>query len=420
MVCMLCLSCTVESETTGFTAEIETAANSILIENDDGSVAVSPDGQFLRQNGIYLSFANQVLKENPNGSARLIEAARLNSQAFDQTRYPQISPSVLLNEEGQPLARIGVSQILFSNGQFQAEKNSLRAGEIEALASYLIQANQMVADAFNLYFDAERHERIARAAQLLEAKFAELETQSMHRVTGGVGDNTEVATFSLRKLSARSDFLDNQARQKQAFDKLAKLTASYILPAKPPSLKPVKPSSEAPEVVLLMAQAAAAQSQVDLQRARRRPSFSVETFVDQNLASGESNNGATIGAGLSVPLGFRNQLGVEAAQVGLEAIAADLDAKRSDLALEISDLRNSIARVRAQIPTLKELAKVSKERTIGFEDQFLSGAVSIEEAVSVLETFNRAQTDLIEAEIEVLRTEVEIARLQGQLLPPAN
>ena len=103
-----------------------------------------------------------------------MNAARLTSQAFDQTRFPQVSPSVLLNEEGDPLARIGVSQILYSNGQFKAEKESLRAAEIEVLGTYLVDANQAVANAINPFFDIERFQKLADAAKELEGRFARL------------------------------------------------------------------------------------------------------------------------------------------------------------------------------------------------------------------------------------------------------
>ena len=277
------------------TSPAEAAAIQLIREEDDGSVVVTPDGAFLERNPTYKTFAARVLSTNPTGGQFSVEAARLSSKALDQTLYPQFRPTVSVDENGDPLGRVGITQIIFSNGQFQAEKGVLRAGEIEAVAEYLISANQRVADGMSDYLEIDYYRQLARTAEQLEAKYAVWVDQAERRVAGGVGDETEIATFKLKLLEAQADAQVNRANQQLAASRVrGDLTAGLALPSTPPKLQSIAPSYEAPEVVLLLAQMAAAESQIDLERSRRRPSLSIDAFTERNLATGGSDDGISL------------------------------------------------------------------------------------------------------------------------------
>lgn len=401
-------------------SQAEKAAIPLLQEQEDGSLTVSPDGAFLYENHTYRAIASRILQTRPVGGASIVEAARLRSRALEQTQYPQFRPTASLNQDGDPVARFGVSQIIFSNGQFQAEKGSLRAEEIRALAEYLISANQRVADGITVYFEVEHFEQLAQTAKELESRYRVLVDQAERRVTGGVGDETEIATFKLKLLEAKSDVQTNQLNGQLAEAELRDLTADFPLPATPPLLQAVAPSFEPPEVVLLLAQIASAESEVELERSRRRPSVSLEAFSESNLNTGQSDDGLSLSVGVSVPLGIRNDLEIEAAKATKDALEADLKAAQSDVARRATQLRARVRSETTRLDTLRDLVAAAKKRLDNFDEQFLSGSVSIEEAVSVLETYRRSRDQLTDARNEILKAELELARTYGQLLPNPN
>jgi outer membrane protein TolC len=415
--CVFCFLAACSSETGPAFSVPERAAQQISTELEDGGLQVTPDGGFLNANPTYRAVATSILTTNPGGDAKLIEAARLQSQALDQTLLPQFRPTASVNQDGDPVARLGVTQIVFSNGQFQAEKGALRAGEIEAIATYLVSSNQRVADGITAYLEVDFFSRLTETARDLEMRFQTLVDQAERRVSGGVGDETEIATFRLKLLEAQSDIQTNRANRALAEARLRDLTAGLDLPATPPAMQTVPPRAEPPEVVLLLAEVAAAESDLALERARRRPALSLEAFSETNLSTGTTDDGLSLGVGVSMPLGLKNGLEIDAAEARLTALEAELATTRADLAREVAQLRARIDSETARLAVLTRLVTAARERTDDFEAQFLSGTVSLEEAVSVLDTYRRSQDQLTEARNEVLKAQLDIARIFGQLMP---
>jgi outer membrane protein TolC len=395
----------------------EVASKPLLQEDAEGALKITPDGVFLASNPAYGPFARRVLETSPLSGPSSVRAARLSSQALDQTLLPQFTPTASINEDGNPVGRIGISQIIYSNGQFQAEKQTLRAGEIEALAGYLIEANQRVADALLIYAEIDFHRQMAGITGKLEAEYAELTAQAERRVSGGVGDQTEVETFKLKLLEARSDTQESRANQRLAEAELADLTAGLAMPTQPPVLRSVSATSEPPELILLYAQSDATQGSIASERARRRPSFSLEAFTERDFETGDTDDGVSIGIGVSVPLSLRNDLEIKAAEAELDGIEAEIVTTRQDIQRRIVQFQASIQRDVGLIEILSDLVNLAEARVDSFEEKFLSGAVSLEEAVSVLETYQRSKADLVQARDDIFSARVEIARTYGQLLP---
>ncbi|MGI9394080.1 MAG: TolC family protein, partial [Boseongicola sp.] len=96
---------------------------------------------------------------------------------------------------------------------------------------------------------------------------------------------------------------------------------------------------------------------------------------------------------------------------------ADLQTTRQDIKRRADQLRASIQRDAQRLVTLRDLVASAETRLSKFEEQFLSGTVSIEEAVSILETYHRSRDQLAEAQNDLMKAKVEIARTNGQLLP---
>lgn len=395
----------------------EDAAAVLSRETDDGAITVSPDGAFLEANKTYGGLASRVLANNQTGGDLALRAARLNSEANRSQLFPQVQPVASIDQDGSPVARIELSQIIYSNGQFQAERDVLRAAEIEALAQLLLDSNQRVADVIGDYIDINFFRQSAGVAGELEKKYANLVNQAERRVAGGIGDDTEVATFRLKLLEAQSDRQENAANQRLATQRLNDLTQGATLPASPPAIQNVAAKSVPPELVLLYAQSAAAQGRIAQERANRRPRISLEAFTGRDIRESESEDGVSLGVGFNVPLGVRRGLPVEAAETEFLALQAEIETTERDLNREVSQLQATIQSDRAQVNTLRELAKTAENRVKNFDEQFLSGAVSLEEAVSVLETFKRAELDLVQTRSDILRAQVEIARINGQLMP---
>ena len=398
----------------------EIAAEQMIQESEDGTVAITPDGDFLAANASYHQFAKRVLETSPLAGPSAVQAARLNSKALDQTLYPQFTPRASVNQDGNPVARLGISQIIYSNGKFQADKQTLRASEIEALGSYLVDANQRVADALLSYAEIDFHRQLAGVAAQLDAKYTGLVGQALRRVNGGVGDQSEVETFQLKQLEAQSDFQDSRANQLQAEAETAALTANLSMPARPPRLTSVPSKSAPPEMVLLYARADAARGKIASERAKRRPSLSLEAFSERDFRTGTTDDGLSLGVGVSVPLGVRNDLEIQAAEAELAGVDAELITSRRDIDRRLAQLRSSIQRDTQQIGVLSELVAAAEARVESFEEKFLSGTVSLEEAVSVLETYKRSKTNLVQTRNDIFAAQVEIARTNGQLVPSAT
>ncbi len=398
----------------------EAAAEVLTDEAEDGGLLITPDGAYLAKNKSYAAFADRVLQTSPLAGPDALRAARLNSEALRQTLTPQFTPSAGLNQDGDPTVRLAVRQVIFTNGNFQAERDVLRAAEIEALANYLIEGNQRVADALLTYAEIDLHRQLAANAQKLEGKYQDLVNQSETRISGGVGERSEIETFQLKLLEARADFQENRTSQLLADDRLRDLTAGLDMPRRPPALTAVAPNSEPPELVLSHARIAAAQATVASERARRRPTVALEAFTEREVLNDITNDGASIGVGVAVPFGFRNGIEIEAAEAELDAAEVALTTSQRDIARRLSQLKTTISRDRQQVGVLRELVAAAEARVDGFDEKFLSGAVSLEEAVSVLETLKRSTTNLAQTENDIFAAQVEVARIQGQLIPGAN
>lgn len=414
----LCLAaCTDQSETVE-SSEAEIAFKSLSSEGSDGSVTVSPDGSFMAQNTTYRGIAETVLTTTSAAHTLRLDAARLRSRALEATLFPQLTPTVSVNQDGDALGGVQLTQLIYSNGQFQADRDVLRAQEIEALAQYLIDANEVVSEAINAFLDAHYYQQLAKVSLGLEETYRKFVGQAKRRVSGGVGDDTEIATFELKLLEARTEFQEFQASRAQALSEFASLTGGEGQAGVPPEIKPAAPTFETPAVVLAMAQMESSRAELDVERARRRPTISLTAGLTQNLSNGDFDDDIRLRTGLDVPIGVRgNRLDLEASQADFAAASVALQQARSDAVSDRAELEATIRREREQIPTLLELVRVAEDQVEKFDAQFLSGSVSIEEAVSVMETMKRSKTNLADARHTILTSQIEIARLNGQLLP---
>ena len=396
---------------------IEQISEQFVTETESGGVVVSPDGRFFDKNPLLEDIAIRVLTTTPPSGVHDVSAARLRSKALKQTLYPQLLPSLALNEDGEAVARLGVSQIIFSNGQFKADKELLKAVEVEALASYLIEANERVAEAIDAYLDIHLFTQQAEVSKSLEGRYRRLVSQAEQRVSGGVAHGNEASSFQLRLLESRSDFQESINNKILAETQLAELTNGVDAPGFPPPIQLVDASSMPPEIVLSIAENGLAQGSLDVERARRRPSISIEAGANVDTLTGDFEEDASIGVGVSVPLRLRNNYDIEAAIADVEASEAALANSREDVETRLVQLYESIERNRARITPLTDLVHFSKKRVDEFDEQFLSGALSLEEAISILETYSRSKFSLIEAKNNIMRDQLEIAQINGLLIP---
>ena len=392
------------------------AADRILAAHTvESEAVVAADDSFLAVNNTYGDIASRVLSRRPLGSIMTLQAARLNGDAHDRERLPKLTPSASVQEDGDGVVRLQLDQTLYTSGSFQAERRALNAATASATVEHLIAASTRVADTILLYLEATQHAQTADVHESFETRYAQFVSQARRRLDGGIGDRTEMATFELKWLESRLQKERSLADARVARAQVRELTGGLSLPEVPPDITLVAPRSEALDILQLYAVRAETRAQRDRVRSRQYPTITLEAYAEKNLADGRLNDGVSLGVGVPVALGFRNALDVKAANAELGAVELEIESTRRDLESTLAQINARIARDTSQRELLKELLAASAARVSGFDREFSSGTVSFAEAVSVLETYKRAQLDLLANDYGVRRDQVELARLSGQL-----
>lgn len=391
--------------------EIADASRETLSKNE-----IERSSQFAQQNPVYAKITRLILENNPPASLFDLARIDLERQAFGKSLYPTLTPSGRVSSDGTPLLEVGARQVIYSNGRFRAGAQSLRADEVAALARYQIEVNTASADGLGHYIDIAFNNRLITLSSVMIGRYQSLAEQSQKRIRGGVGDESELASFQLKLLEERAELNEGQAMRGRAQASLSRLTGGEVFSASPPRIKlPLEAVGEPPQVLRALARREQAVSTLQVAQARRRPELALEARSGIDISSGDLTSDVGLVVGVELPIRFGDDLTLAANRVAIDASAASVASSRRNVDARLAELTTDITGAQRRLFDLNDLVNFTGGQLDTFQDRFLSGAISIEEALSLLGTYKRTRFSVIETQTVILRSQIEIAQIRGYL-----
>lgn len=411
--------------------------NSVIQEAEEANTRVSQRvAEFYQRNPDYERVARAVEEANINAGFYNLEAQKLLSAANVQKRFPQIRPSISLDQNGIGVARLLVDQILFSNGRLKAGKIILNAQEAQAIAQYRMEANENVAQALVAYLDFVRYRETVAAADEVLSFYRRFEEMALARVEGGVANRTELRLFELKRAQAAAEKKEFIAELRRANTELELLTESefevegysridfasdYQDVDGDTSLIKNDPILYTPEYRIALATLNERIAERKMAHAERIPELKLVGGFglgsSQGLLSNNSLSFARLVFDGQNALNWGENLELDAREAQVLAAEATVEDRRRQINIALKSQNALIDSLVEQLDAKSGINDLAQQRAESFSEDFLAGAVGLLEVVSVLETVKSVKFEAISTEYLLHVTEVEKAAAIGVLGP---
>ena len=377
----------------------------------------------------------ELLAQAQSSAPRLAEAEAGVRQAQGLARQAAARPNPTASVEMEnfsgtgPYRGTGVAETTFSvglpielGGKRGARVAAGRAG-VDAARARLAQARADYAiELAAAYAEAEAAERRVTLAQ--ESLTLAEEDLRAARALVEAGKEAELRSLQAQAgvTSARAALDAARTARASAFARLTAMAGSpalftalaeNLLPRPTPAnLERTIDALSVPAVVAAQAEREAAARRVRVERTRAVPDVTVSAGVRR--FSGDDSRAVVAGISAPLPLFDQNRGNVNAAQGELLAAEARLNAARLDAEAELRTALFQVeaagTRVAAAVETEATAAEAYRLTRIAYE----SGKSPLVELTNARRALAEARTQTIEAQLQRLRAEAGLARLQGR------
>lgn len=415
----------------------DSAASSVELTQSDFKSEIQIDSTFYQKHPVYKDIALAVTRAGHSPSFHLLEANRLRNDAAIQDRLPQVTSELSITESQTTQARINIEQILIGNGRFSARKRILNSREVQSVADYEIETNDQIAEALLALISAVHQKRKMDAADVFIDLYSQFLQMAYARVRGGVANRSEVRLFELKKAQAESNKREYESECIRHKVKLRALTELNFTDEQLDALKndpwlhqSATPMYAGPDIrstpQFKLAQSVVQQKigELEEEQASRRPQLSIIGSVGKEW----TNDGSELDLDSETRLSFQytrplfwgqNKM-VQSFRNEVTAANAELLESQRDIRIA-NDIQTALLEnYLKQLDSKREVAALAEGRSLRFAVDFKAGAVTMAEAVSILETTKSVKMDLLETLYAARSTELENARLLGILGPLEN
>ncbi len=364
--------------------------------------------------GVYSSIVNAALTKESFAEEALLRSSEHALSAHKQELFPQIRPGASVNAEGDTVLQLNVDQVLYDSGHHTAGRKILLSQQSAAKANYRIEQNDRATRAIASYIEYHRIGSIQKITKEIVAIFQRYEKQSQDRIYSGIGDNSESDLFQVKKLQAETDFETLGSEKFAQEQEFKSLTGTPMVLKKPVRLGVMKEFHNSPDLALAKAEQEEAVGNLELDDANRKPRISLNGNVGAATDRfDEENMDLRIEVSVNQPLtwGYNHALAssrsdVDASNIRYDKAVRDNRDKVKKLLLELKRAEGSLKR-------LSKLERAANARVKGFNEQFLAGKASINEAASIIDSYKQIKTNLKETEFRIFVIELEIASISG-------
>lgn len=385
------------------------------------ATTITTNKKFYTDNEVYREIAEGVARRGRLSSEYQVIGARYNHEAFRRSILPQITPVASVDDIGNVIGRLQIEQVIFDGGRFRAGGRVLDAEQALAFADYAIQYNERVGVAIDAYLQQDMYRALADVSNDISARYQKLKSKAQQRLDGGIGRKSELSLFELRQFEAEAEQARDIAELEAVKLRLTKLAGKSFDDPPPMMVFEGEESAVPPMVARAVAESQRAAGELHSERAERLPRISLRGSVgsgtNQGLGFDDRVNSFSAGVQLSRPLSWGRDFGLKAAAAEARAARAVVEEARYDAEVELNTLNLRIANLTAQLVKSENLLSQAKARVDGFEEQFLGGAVTIVEAVGIIDTYRRIVRSQVETRFALLSAQREKVQLLGLFGP---
>jgi len=396
LVAVLCVGCsTIVSEVD---PKLTAVAGDVISAKDEGRGAQAPHSAQPNPYAAILqrNFAEMQYRFDTN----------LRTEAR-QGRYPQLRPGASARLDGDVIANVGVRQVLYDGGLYEAAFHDADVKAIGRQIDLLITVSDKASDDMVDYLNYRKNKELEATFTQLSHHLEKLLALAETRMNGGIGAYDEVVLFQL-KLS--EIMTEAQIAQSNAAVDVAALKDIDV------SLAPAPFSFSQDHLPLSVMSALAAQyearSAVQLAKRQSRPTLSLDADANYNLNTGTPGTGV----GLTIdaaPVRFGGDVAVMEAEQALYVARQELNETVAEVRREQERLEMQIAALRLQATQTTELADKTQLRLAQFAGRFQAGSANLTEAAGIVDTLRRTLESQISVRYRILDLERQLAELTG-------
>lgn len=372
--------------------------------------SVLPDGS------VYAEISRALFAAENRAAAADLRVARLRAEAQSKAWLPKLGPTVSLTSLGAVVAGLVVEQVIFSGGQRKADQMAAKADVEVAAVNLAIDANDRLAQAIRLHIEAQQAAAIVQQSDKALGRLREIARVAEARVNGGIADSSDFAIVQLKMAQVQARRADAQRARDVARAKLADM---LLVPVDGLTGAPDIPLADTPVAPLDMLKAYAERDRSLAIAAQGRAGLMPKVSANGSLVN---NSDTGLDTALSLDLGTEGGIGFdtgdrlkaytieeEAAQRLYAQTEKEIRATRKDLQYKLSTLTGQLTQSEALLRRA-----LSNQRL--FVDQFEIGQRTVMDVASVYETALDEEITTIRLRHEILKTKLEIARMDGRLV----
>lgn len=363
-----------------------------------------------------------LVKQDPlfEGRSALIEASILR-RAHGWSRFPDIVPSISVDDVGQAQGQLNANLTLIDWGKSGGEKQTLDARLLRARMDLWLEHNEFLVDILKRTVEmsaAQSRSELISEHLKINSRFQNVVEE---RVSAGVGEAAEIPLVSLRiqellralaieenlgavqvATLAQLSGLPSAQIPKTTLGKLQKLFSFAPKSMNPPSLQIARSDVLVADGVIRTA------------LADRLPAIVLSGVA---ALTGAASNGVNLGLGNKSITDSVAQTDLKLARTSAVVALARLQAQEEALIQNSQLFLLRDRELKARIAALSKQITVSKQAIETFDKQFTVGARPITDAVQVYERLYEGQRLLIEAKKEHADLLIERLGELGALTP---
>ena len=365
-----------------------------------------------------LEYLNRALTTSPAADAARLETNR--SRKLEGTAYSLANPTVNMESPSGAIYAVGVMQSLWLPGYYQRQRNVLRSQTGIAEAQATLTRTEVLLRARQLYLTAQYYQALDSLLTFQDSLY-----RSVSAATGRLRQAGQLDALQAGFAATQAEEV-SVARTSNASALVSALEQMRVFAGLPGVLRvrsinlvdtmtmgSVVSRHLAPGVAYASRQVSLSQSQIRLEQARFKPSFSVG-YLNQGLR--ETPNYLRYRASLDIPVWTRQyRSGIAAARIGEQAARRNLDAQRLTFQVDSTQLVSTRLRTLASIRRYQRVLLPQSDNIISMAMRLrAAGQVDV---INHLRTVNEAFGIKLRY-LELLRTlretYINALALQGQ------
>jgi len=368
-------------------AELEPIAQPLLATDSEDQTAPLPS---INQPEPYASIIAQNLGEMGfrfDGNLRDLQIARLKT---DQSRLPSFTPGASANVDGSTIAQLGMRQVLFAGGLYEAQFHDADVRAVVRQLELLEAVSKDASSDIDAYLSYHKNLELQSMLTDFSTRLEDLLDLADRRLQGG---NTEA------QIAASNASVD-----------LASLSGIDV--SAPPTDFSYNSDRLPLQVLTSMAKTHEARSALQLAQKSAQPNVVLNASVGLDLKTRLPNRNAGI-AIEAEPIAIGGNVDILAAEQNVFLASNELNETRNELQRETQKLVQQIAALRVQSAQSDALVGQASSRLDTFEDRFLAGSSSLSEAAGLVDTLRRSMESSVDVRYRIYDLQRKLAEISG-------